>query len=239
MPGMITTLAAALHKGRSTARDAARDDLAPHVHEDAVEAGNTDSDAPRAYAAAAGLVSAWGATALYKVGAWNGKRPLAAEIQDTTALMDPRLARAAATEATHAFNETRGHVMVAHADVLEGLPAAPPRPMLPELPTALAAREGQGRRLSVVPPAPPPQGPYRGLSPVPPPGLRPIKVWSAMLDGRVCKQCRDMHGTAVPVRDEFPGGDPPRHPFCRCIPIFIMTSATIEEIERAYEDLAA
>lgn len=242
MPGMLTALTTAVHQGRSGARAEAREDLATHVHPDALERRGHPSDSPRAYAAAAGLVSAWGATALFKIGQWRSKtaansnaRPLAAELRDTTELLRKRLERTAATETIHAFNETRGAIMVAHADVHETISRfgeTRRRPGLFELPPPGEPGEA---------PPPPPggsQGPYREAAPVPP-TLRPLKVWSAILDGHVCAVCRKMHGTVVDPRDEFPGGDPPRHPFCRCIPVIIMTTLRANEVERAYEELAA
>lgn len=241
MPGMLSAMTAAVHEGRSGARASARDDLASHAHERAIEAGSVASDAPRAYAAAASLVSAWGSTALYKIGAWDGRRPLAAEIHDTHKLLESRFSRAAVTETAHAFNETRTHIIAAHADVVDGVEGLSGRTV-----AALGAGERADavaeRGLRIVPNLPP-QGPYRDAPPPPPrPAgrqLRAVKIWSAMLDGHVCPTCRAMHGTVVLARDEFPGGDPPRHPFCRCIPVLLMTAASLDDIERAYEQMAA
>lgn len=43
------------------------------------------------------------------------------------------------------------------------------------------------------------------------------KRWDATLDRRTCEECAALHGTEISVHDEFPEGDPPLHPQCRCI----------------------
>jgi SPP1 gp7 family putative phage head morphogenesis protein len=49
---------------------------------------------------------------------------------------------------------------------------------------------------------------------------RILKRWDAMFDGRLCGDCRSMHGIAIPVAEKFPfpSGEsaPPLHPHCRC-----------------------
>ena len=42
------------------------------------------------------------------------------------------------------------------------------------------------------------------------------KRWDATLDGGTCDECSKLHGTEIPMDDEFPQGDPPLHPNCRC-----------------------
>lgn len=43
-----------------------------------------------------------------------------------------------------------------------------------------------------------------------------IKVWSTEFDDRTCPECEDMEGETAPVLGDFPEGDPPLHPNCRC-----------------------
>lgn len=45
-------------------------------------------------------------------------------------------------------------------------------------------------------------------------GHRPVREW--VVDGNPCDACNAMAGQTVGIFDEFPGGDPPRHPSCRC-----------------------
>lgn len=44
-----------------------------------------------------------------------------------------------------------------------------------------------------------------------------MKVWIVTPDDRLCPECEAMDGETVPVDEEFDGGDPPRHPNCRCV----------------------
>jgi predicted ABC-type ATPase len=49
--------------------------------------------------------------------------------------------------------------------------------------------------------------------------LRPAdwqRVWYTVMDERLCETCGPMHEEAVGFDDEFMGGDPPKHPNCRC-----------------------
>ena len=49
-------------------------------------------------------------------------------------------------------------------------------------------------------------------------GLSLWKVWDAVLDKRTCPRCSGLHGTAVPVAESFPAGQPGGlHPRCRCV----------------------
>lgn len=43
-----------------------------------------------------------------------------------------------------------------------------------------------------------------------------MQEWSAEMDGRVCPICSAMDGQKVPIGEEFPQGEPPIHPSCRC-----------------------
>jgi len=43
-----------------------------------------------------------------------------------------------------------------------------------------------------------------------------LKRWQSMGDDRVCATCEQLDGEEVPVREEFPMGDAPIHPGCRC-----------------------
>ncbi len=48
------------------------------------------------------------------------------------------------------------------------------------------------------------------------------KVWDATLDKRTCPVCEHAHGTAVPVGESFPLGEPGRvHTSCRCDEIIL------------------
>lgn len=42
------------------------------------------------------------------------------------------------------------------------------------------------------------------------------KKWDATLDSETCDECSKLDGTEIPMNDEFPQGDPPLHPNCRC-----------------------
>lgn len=42
---------------------------------------------------------------------------------------------------------------------------------------------------------------------------------------RTCPICRAMHGKRVPLRGTFVGGNPPRHPRCRCTEILVIPAA--------------
>jgi hypothetical protein len=66
--------------------------------------------------------------------------------------------------------------------------------------------------------------------------LHPVErwvVWSAVVDGRTCRECYALHGTAVLARASFPLGDPPLHPFCRCVPVFLILPRGIDSQEFA------
>jgi len=67
------------------------------------------------------------------------------------------------------------------------------------------------------------------------PGL--FKVWSALLDGRVCQRCFENDGEAVPVNAAFRSGDDiPLHPYCRCIPVplYIPRPRSLEDVAIDY-----
>lgn len=42
------------------------------------------------------------------------------------------------------------------------------------------------------------------------------KEWIVTNDDLLCPECEPMNGQTVPLGDEFPEGDPPLHPRCRC-----------------------
>jgi SPP1 gp7 family putative phage head morphogenesis protein len=42
------------------------------------------------------------------------------------------------------------------------------------------------------------------------------KVWITTPDELLCPICEPLDGQTVPIGDEFPDGDPPAHPNCRC-----------------------
>ena len=42
------------------------------------------------------------------------------------------------------------------------------------------------------------------------------KEWDATMDRRTFDICAGLHGRVVPLAQEFPSGDPPLHPNCRC-----------------------
>jgi SPP1 gp7 family putative phage head morphogenesis protein len=42
------------------------------------------------------------------------------------------------------------------------------------------------------------------------------KQWDATLDGATCDECSRLAGLRLPFNEEFPEGDPPLHPNCRC-----------------------
>ncbi len=43
-----------------------------------------------------------------------------------------------------------------------------------------------------------------------------VRVWMATEDDRLCDECEPLDETEVEMDEEFPGGDPPLHPNCRC-----------------------
>jgi DNA topoisomerase-1 len=45
---------------------------------------------------------------------------------------------------------------------------------------------------------------------------REMKEWIYTPDGNACPDCEELDGQTVPVDEEFPDGDPPLHPNCRC-----------------------
>lgn len=42
------------------------------------------------------------------------------------------------------------------------------------------------------------------------------KEWITTPDELTCPECEPMDGKTVPLQSEFPEGDPPLHPNCRC-----------------------
>jgi len=43
-----------------------------------------------------------------------------------------------------------------------------------------------------------------------------MQLWLATPDERLCDICMPLHNTKAPIGQAFPGGDPPKHPRCRC-----------------------
>lgn len=76
-------------------------------------------------------------------------------------------------------------------------------------------------------------------------GPSAIQEWSANLDGRVCPTCSSYDGWRVPISAEFPEGDPPLHPSCRCDVLLIdspvvtpeLADMTDEELDAEIESL--
>ena len=59
------------------------------------------------------------------------------------------------------------------------------------------------------------------------------KIWDAVLDRSTCSVCSGMHGTAVPVGESFPPGEPGQvHPGCRCSAIVVGEHQVDEAIAR-------
>lgn len=47
-------------------------------------------------------------------------------------------------------------------------------------------------------------------------GVSVLKKWDATMDLRTCEECAANNGLEIPLKEEFPSGDPPVHPNCRC-----------------------
>ena len=43
-----------------------------------------------------------------------------------------------------------------------------------------------------------------------------LKRWDASNDALTCMECSSLDDTEIPIEEEFPQGDPPLHPNCRC-----------------------
>ena len=50
------------------------------------------------------------------------------------------------------------------------------------------------------------------------------KQWATGVD-EVCDDCTSLEGQVVPIGEDFPGGDPPLHPNCRCDLLPVLTAA--------------
>jgi SPP1 gp7 family putative phage head morphogenesis protein len=59
-----------------------------------------------------------------------------------------------------------------------------------------------------------------------------LKQWVTGQDERVCEICEPLDGETAPVLGDFPGGDPPAHPNCRCT----LNLVPAEELE-TFDDL--
>jgi hypothetical protein len=232
IPEIALLVGAAIAEARSRAREGA---TAPDLDEEIgrpIEVPDAGVDDAFGHAAAASLAAAWGLLALRAVTGPKAAEPAAwpKAIHATAAAMDGRVRRTAATETALAFHDERARAIeLLYAPPIGALPS----PAVGGLPSA-----ARGTELAPPPPAAPGgRGPYREPAPAPAPLPRLVKVWSAMLDLKVCAECARMHGTVVLAHQELPGGDPPRHPFCQCIPVILATelplSAVAAEMRRA------
>lgn len=64
-----------------------------------------------------------------------------------------------------------------------------------------------------------------------------FKVWSAILDGRLCQRCYELDGRAVPLNHSWPeGATQPLHPHCRCmeVPLYIPKPARLQDTASDY-----
>jgi len=73
-----------------------------------------------------------------------------------------------------------------------------------------------------------------------------LKEWSTELDGLECPICAPLDGTQVKFNEEFPEGDPPIHPNCRCDVLLVeapdsipsdISSLTDEELDAEINSL--
>jgi hypothetical protein len=210
-----------------------------------VDFGLSDDGTDDAHGAAAAqaLAAAWLGIALRALGPGaDAQGGLAAAIRRSVALTDGKVRRTAATETAEAFNDERAGALVLLSESEEtaerfslgpGLSGRAPGPLPAAFPSNAPAAGQSGQN-----PDDGRGGPYRSAPPratPPEPIERMVKTWSALLDRKVCADCRYMHGTTVLASDELPGGDPPRHPFCRCVFVVSMTTLSMSEFERAFE----
>lgn len=59
-------------------------------------------------------------------------------------------------------------------------------------------------------------------------GLIPVdslQRWMATPDARICPACEAMDGEEVSIQTSFPGGNPPRHPACRCTAVLVVEAS--------------
>jgi hypothetical protein len=70
-------------------------------------------------------------------------------------------------------------------------------------------------------------GDHGGLVDVHAAGLVALREWT--VGGNPCDACYAMKGTRVGLYEAFPGGDPPRHPSCRCSDVLV--EATVGQAE--------
>ncbi|HEY2510140.1 MAG TPA: phage minor head protein [Polyangiaceae bacterium] len=233
VPMLAAGVSRAVIESRRHARLEAREDLAEHLEEANFGPEDAAHDSPRAYAAGAGLVAAWTGATLTAIARWRlaarkgerarrrGASPkafasLPATLSEIPERLAPRVKRTAATEAAHAFVEARTEAAEGHAAELE-----------------LRAAAADALPSNVVQ-----IGPYRAMV-QPEPQLRLVKVWSAVLDAKTCPYCARMDRTVVDARDPFPDGDPPVHPFCRCVPVFLETALPLHHLHDALLEDAA
>lgn len=65
------------------------------------------------------------------------------------------------------------------------------------------------------------------------------KEWSTEIDGRECQICGPLDGTRVGITGEFPDGDPPIHPNCRCDVLLIAEEIDPDVAALSDDDLDA
>jgi len=69
------------------------------------------------------------------------------------------------------------------------------------------------------------------------------KEWSTNLDDRTCEECAPLDGERVGVTDDFPWGDPPIHPNCRCTVLLTddipedLANMTVDELDAEIDRL--
>jgi hypothetical protein len=209
IPALTLALTTAIEAGRRNARDGAIVDIQEAARVDVDTPDPSSSDHAYAYAAAASLAAVWGSAVLRNVDkATKNDLSVPFAVRQTMAALEPRMRRTAVTETAVAFNEERGAASLAIAEKRASNP--------------------QG-------------GPYRasGRAPEPEDAAPPlVRIWSAILDLKVCVSCAEMAGTAVPLGAEFPGGDPPKHPFCRCTWVAIRLWTPISDAKRMWREAA-
>lgn len=209
---MIATLATVITESRRAARESGAKDIEPDavIQED-------PTDGARAFSVAAALAAAW--QAIVNVQARNvdddtSRGTMARLVRQTMPLMEGRMRRVAATESADAFNQGRAQAIEARQVANDT--------------TALVRADA---------PVVIPGGPYRtpGVPSEPPTETR-LKVWSAILDMKVCPRCAALDGTTIRADASFAYGDPPIHPFCRCVFVLVETDADAKAVREGARD---
>lgn len=63
-----------------------------------------------------------------------------------------------------------------------------------------------------------------------------VKTWSTEQDARTCDECGPLDGETAPVLGDFPWGDPPLHPNCRCTLLLEEPKETTNEFADLTDD---